>query len=123
MDLRAHSPEVRFGNYVSIMRNMYLTSSVALATIAFSDRFQKQYQPLVRIGGTLILLYAALLGFYSARNFNSYLHYLTTQVKDDEHAYFVQRIPQWRMWVYINYGYVIVAIALAVLYFNIKILN
>jgi hypothetical protein len=123
MYIRAHSPEVRFGNYVSIMRNMYLTSSVALATIAFSDRFQKKYQTLVRIGGTLILLYSALIGFYSARNFNSYLDYLSTQVKDDEHAYFIQRISQWRMWVYINYGYVLVAISLAVLYFTIKVLH
>ena len=108
-----------FNGYVSIMRNMYLTSSIGLAAMAFSGRFTR-HTKLVKLLALSIFIYSAFYGFNSTRYFKQYLELLGKQ--DDLSELNHMQLKQWSEWIYLSYFYIGILVILCLIIFFRKIL-
>lgn len=97
----------------SALRNMFLTSSVGIAVIGFSNIFQNKYADTMKIIGTLVLLYSMFTGIICSYQFSSYLK--GDKCTDSE-------CKQWNIWVYMGYIYAIIVLAIIVLFSYRKLL-
>ena len=108
-----------FNGYISIMRNMYLTSSIGLAAMAFSDKFTS-HKKIVKILSLCIFIYSAFYGFNSTRYFNQYLELLRKQKNLSELNQ--MQLRQWSEWIYLSYMYIVILIMMCFVIFFKKIL-
>ena len=66
----------------SMMRNMFLLSSIGFGVLTFSDRFKK-YKNIIKIFGYTIFIYSVIYGLKAAKDFNEYLNYIEINTKLD----------------------------------------
>ena len=112
----SHNPHTFVNGYISMMRNMFLTSSIGLATMGFSKNF-KEYEIFVKILALIILAYSIILGLKSANDFNIYLNHMNSE-KDVPEVY-KKLFGKWRQWILLTYAYIcIVLVLLAVVFFR-----
>lgn len=116
----AHNPTAFLNAHISMMRNMFLTSSISLAVLGYSDKSKLFKEVGVKDVALFILAYSVIYGIKSAMDFHSYLKYLET-LNDLQEPYLSQ-IKKWQGWVSLTYVYVILLIFLAV-YFVYKLKN
>jgi len=116
----SHNPQTYLNGYISMMRNMFLTSSVALGTMGFSNRF-KEFEIIIKIVGTLIMGYAILYGYTSAKNFSNYIEFLEEK-KELADVYEIQ-LPEWKNWIKLTYLYMILLVIVVVVILFRKILK
>ena len=55
--------------YMSALRNMFLTSSIAMGMIGFSDRFKANNKLLVLIVATFVIVLSISFGLHATNNF------------------------------------------------------
>ena len=116
----AHNPTAFLNAHISMMRNMFLTSSISLAVLGYSDKSKLFKEVGVKDVALFILAYSVIYGIKSAMDFHAYLKYLET-LNDLQEPYLSQ-IKKWQGWVSLTYVYVILLIFLAV-YFVYKLKN
>ena len=114
-----HNPHTYLNMYISMMRNMFLTSSVALAILAFSYRFKK-FKITIKIIGILIMVYSIIYGYISSKNLKNYIEYL--EKKDEIDVNYIQ-IKDWKIWINMTYLYMILIVIIVIIILNRKILN
>ena len=108
-----------FNGYISITRNMYLTSSIGITTMIFSNRFT-YFEKIIKILSLCIILYSTIYGIKSTRDFKDYLELLLNQKDLSEHNY--MQIKQWNEWIYLSYIYICILIIISIIIFFKKIL-
>ena len=114
------TPQVTFNGFTSIMRNVYLTSSIGIALLTFSRNF-RQDRNNVRIIALGILLYSIIYGIKAARDFYIYLNFLEKQ--DDLPSFLREKIKRWYIWIIFTNIYSFITIILFLIIFYRKILQ
>ena len=117
MTITATSQSV-FNGYTSIMRNMYLTASIGMATMAFSNRFPR-YKKFVKLLALSIFIYSIFYGLKANRDFKQYLDLLETQ-KDLSDLNRLQ-LKHWREWTYFSNFFMGILIVISFIIFYKKI--
>ena len=114
------TPQVTFNGYMSITRNVYLTSSIGIALLTFSRNF-KEHINIMRIIAIGILLYSIIYGIKGSRDFYIYLNFLETV--DDLPSFLRERINRWYIWIFFTNIYTLITIFLFSFIFFKKILT
>ena len=114
------TPQVTFNGFMSIMRNVYLTSSIGIALLTFSRNFRKDTN-LVRIIALTILLYSIIYGVKAGIDFNIYLKFLNTQ--KDLPNFLIDKIKRWYIWIIFTNIYTLIIFFLFLFIINKKFLN
>ena len=108
MSKLSNNPQSVYNGFMSASRNMFLSSNVAIAYLAFSDKFSDYQRIVVRGSATVIFIISIMAGYMSTRDFDIYL-------KTNEEALQKADIPigAWRHWGNINYTYIVLMIVIA----------
>ena len=111
------NPHTVYNGAVSSQRNMFLSSSLAIVMIGFSDKFKNDFAVyLVRLMGVLIFLISVYIGFLSNYDFRFYLDH----VKDELPGHIP--IDNWYRLSYVVYLYSLILFVLGILYLFWKVL-
>jgi len=97
-----------FNGYVSQMRNMFSTSSVALAMVALGHHFV-QYKWHIKIIALLVILFSIIYGYTASSDFANYLTYMEKHNELTELNIF--QFKQWRSRIILSYIYMFILIA------------
>ena len=98
----SNNPHNVYNGMISAQRNMFLSSSLAIIMIGFSDKINHNFMRwIARFLSICILIISCYVGITSAYEFDYYL----THNKEK----FPHYIPfnSWSNWKYINYAYII----------------
>ena len=114
------SPQITFNGFTSIMRNVYLTSSIGIALLTFSNNFRKDKNIVIIISLT-IMFYSILYGIKAGRDFYKYLKFLEN--KKDIPLLLKEKIERWYMWIIFTNIYTLITLFLFSYIFYKKILN
>ncbi len=110
------NPHTVYNGAVSGQRNMFLSSSLALVIIGFSDKFKKEYIIfIVRLLGILIFSISIFIGLLSNYDFRFYLD----NVKDDLPAHIP--LDNWYRMSYVVYLYTLILGLIGLFYFIHKL--
>jgi hypothetical protein len=91
---------------------MFLSSSVAVGMIGFSNSFKhNKVQYAIKIGVLCIIMLSIFIGFTTANDFNYYINNVETPLPD------YIPLDSWKSWAYITYLYIAFLIVIAILYF------
>jgi len=102
-----HLSQAVVNGYTSMMRNMFTTSSIALAAMTFSRNFKK-YIIHVRLVAYCIFIYSIIYGIKAARDFNKYLNFIkNTQTLKREDKILLKN---WEDYDNFTYFYIIILI-------------
>lgn len=85
---------------LSALRNMFLTSSVGIVVIGFSNVFEGMYADIMRIMGAVVLFYSMVTGIIASYTF---WRYVIENVDKNEPEY-----KRWMSWVYMGYIYAVI---------------
>ena len=111
------NPHTVYNGAVSSQRNMFLSSSVGVIMIGFSDKFKSDFVVyLVRFLGLLIFSISIYIGFLSNYDFVFYLDH----VKDQLPSHIP--IDNWYRLSYVVYLYSLILCSIGFLYFFRKVL-
>lgn len=108
-----------FNGYISEIRNMFTTSSIALTVIIFSNRFT-EYKYRIKLIAVCMIIYSLFYGYTASKNFNNYLKFITK--KNNLTELDVLLISQWRFRIILSYIYIFLLIILAAIIIFRKIL-
>lgn len=114
------TPQVTFNGFMSIMRNVYLTSSIGIALLTFSRNFKKD-KNIVHIIALGILLYSIIYGIKAGRDFYIYLNFLEKQ--EDLPSFLREKIKRWYVWIIFTNIYTFITVILFSIIFYKKILK
>jgi len=95
MSKLSHNPQSYVNGYISMMRNMILSSSIGL--IILNSKY--------RIISFFVFIFSLLYGLKSAIDFNKYLNYLETQKLKKPFEF---QVKQWKQWIYMTYIYLVI---------------
>jgi len=90
-------------SFISMTRNIFTLSSLSLAMIGFSDRFNK-YQKIVKILGMTILLFSIIYGFYTTNLFGRYIEDIKSENKNLSKI----QINEWKKFKILNYIFIFI---------------
>ena len=110
------NPQSVYNGMISGQRNMFLSSSLAIAIIGFSNTFKdKRIMWVTKLVGASIFLLSILIGVGAAQDFSFYLE----SVKEDppENIAF----EGWSRWPYVSYIYSFFLVIIACLFFFRKL--
>ena len=102
----AHNPQTYVIGYLSMMRNMFLTSSIALAAMGFSKNFDK-YETFIKILALIIFFYSMANGYKGAKDFSTYIDYMNKHKQELPEPYNFQ-LEQWQGWITLTYIYIFI---------------
>ena len=97
------NPHTQVNGYISMMRNMFVTSSIAIGIFGFSNNFQ-EFKYFIRIVAVCILVYSCIYGIKAGRDYEEYIKFLENY--DTIQEPYIYQIPQWRQWIMLTYIYV-----------------
>lgn len=111
-----------YNGAVSAQRNMFLSSSIAIIMIGFSDKFKHKLKNdftvhTVRLIGIFIFLISVYIGFVSNYDFRFYLDSVKDELPDNI------PIDSWYRLTYVVYLYSLILVLVAFLYLFRKMLN
>ena len=105
------NPQQYAGGYVSMNRNIFMLSSLAVASIGISknkDKLDKSVKFIV----TILLAYNLLYSFTSTRDFSRYVRHI--EKKNELPEMYKFQLKQWNRWIMM--GYIYVGVLLAFIY-------
>jgi len=108
-----------FEGYISLMRNMYIISSIGLTSMAFSSRFS-YYKKFVKLISLIFFLYSILYGLKSNLDFQQYLDLIDK--KENLSKLDIINLNQWNGLIIVGYVYMFILIILFLIIFFIKFL-
>ena len=115
-----YNPRPLINGYISIMRNMFLTSSIGIVIFNLSHHF-KIYSKIVQIFGLIILTYSVIIGIKASIDANKNINLIKKQKKLPE-LYNVQ-LNSWKGWINLTYIYITIIIVLSLIILIRKILK
>lgn len=114
------TPQVTFNGFISIMRNVYLTSSIGIALLTFSRNF-REHRNIMRVISLSILLYSIIYGIKAGLDFYFYLKFLEKQKEIP--TILREKIKRWYIWIIFTNIYTLITIFLFSFIIYKKILN
>jgi hypothetical protein len=104
--------------YVSVMRNIFLTSSIGIALISSSNNF-KRYKKYMMVVAILIIIYS--IGYGIVASFDSY-EYINI-LKKEKHISKLHLVvlKNWDKWIKISYIYMALIAAVSILVILLKV--
>ena len=111
--------ESLFVSYISLIRNMFLNSSIGISVIIFSNNFTKFNKHITLIGLTIIF-FSIIYGIKSSYNFYKYINLM----KLDENLSGINnlQIDHWFQWIYLHIIYITILILILLIVLYRKIL-
>ena len=108
-----HNPTSFLSAYISMMRNMFLTSSISIATLGYSQTSKLFHENGVKLFALIILVYSICYGTKASVDFNLYLDYMETNGGkiDPPYNFLLER---WRGWTWYTYAYLFILVVIAV---------
>ena len=107
----SNNPHTVYNGALSGQRNMFLTSSIAVAIIAFSNGLKKpMVSTIVKILAIAIFLMSISIGFKSLMEFRYYLDEISNDIPS--HI----PIDNWYKWTYISVVYIFILICIVGLF-------
>ena len=97
-----------FNGYISQMRNMFSTSSVALAMVALGHHIVR-YKWHIKMIAIWVIIFSIVYGYTASRNFTIYLTYMEKQ--DGFSELNSLQFKQWRSRILLNYIYMFILVA------------
>jgi hypothetical protein len=97
------NPQSYANGYVSMNRNIFILSSLAVASIGLSKNKQK-LDGSIKFIVILILLYNCLYGYSSTRDFEKYIKYIES--KHDLPDLYQFQLNQWKRWTRMGHLYI-----------------
>ena len=99
-----NNPQAVFNGFVSVSRNIYLTSSVAVAMFGYSNSFKITSSDLsVKLISIFIFMFSMGILLNGTISFKNYLNNL----EKEELPYYVDS-KAWRRFIYLNYSYLVI---------------
>ena len=109
-----NNPQAVFNGFVSVSRNVYLSSSIALAVYSYSNSFEiKTSDVSVRVISILIFLFSLLTLINGTVSFNYYIEDIKRET-NNRFPYHID-IAAWKRFVYINVFYAVLIIIIFLL--------
>ena len=108
--------------YMSALRNMFLTSSIAIAIAGYSERFNVTLnKKIAKIVALLILIISFAIGFHSTKDYKAMIemHTLNKSLSEKE-LEFIKESQKWPLIAYFYMSFLGV-IFFIILYRNIKL--
>ena len=115
-----HNPQMSANTYISMTRNMYVTSSIGLTVIIFSKNFNK-YEKMLQILSSIILIYSIFYGYQASVFFNQYIDFLKKQKKLSEP--YISQLQYWKQLTTFTYIYIIIVLIILFIIIFRKILK
>lgn len=112
----SHDPQSYISTYVSMMRNMYLLSSIGIALFGVSNNLKKN-KKFLQIISQVIIFYSMTYGLNSIYDFKIYINSIKTTENMKNYDYLF-RETQRRMSISLFYIIILVCIS-SVIIFNI----
>ena len=110
----SNNPQSIFNGFVSVSRNVYLTSSIALAVYSYSNSFKiSTSDSFVRIISVCIFIFALLILVNGTISFNNYLENLKNE-NNNQFPYYID-VEAWKRFVYINIIYAVLIVIIFLL--------
>ena len=109
-----YNPQPLIGNYLSIMRNMFLTSSIGMTTLMFSGNFKKYKHPVIIIS-FIIIIYSKAIGIKGSLGTQNYINIIRKQKKLPE--LYDAMLYNLEEWIILSYIYIVIISILAVIIF------
>jgi hypothetical protein len=114
-----NNPQSVYNGMISGQRNMFLSSSLAVAMIGFSDKFDNKFITwLTKLVGSFIFILSIIIGLSTANDYTFYLDNINT---DDLPSYIP--LENWYRWSYISYIYSLFMTVIGGLYIIRKIIH
>jgi hypothetical protein len=103
-------PDVKFGIFVSSIRNMLTSSGVAITILALNKYMSNdKYKSLiVKIVSLLIFAFSFFTAIYSIKDLNLYMNTIKKKYNNKLPEYYIQNFNNWNIWIYIVYLYIII---------------
>ena len=102
-----HDPQTYLNGYISMMRNMFVTSSISLVVLGFSTRF-KENERIGKVISILIMIYSISYGVISAIHFSKYIDHIENT--EELRSIYEIQISQWKRWIILTYVYIVLLI-------------
>lgn len=113
----SNNPQSVYNGMISGQRNMFLTSSVAIAMAGFSKTFKdKSVVIIIKLLSLIILFISMYIGLKSSYDFRYYLD----NIEMDNLSYVP--INSWYNWSYVSYIYCIMMLAIVILFYSYNII-
>jgi len=109
-------PQNYINGYVSMIRNMFLLSSVGIASYGVSNQL-KENDFYFKIISITILLYSIIYGYNATNNLNTYL----IEIKEINNSHYNYIIKQFKGWKIISYIYLCIIFVIISLFIKILI--
>lgn len=113
-----YDPHPLVDGYISMQRNMFLTSSIGIAMMGFSNNF-KEYKKLIKIIAFIIFIFSIVYGYNASKDSIDYINYIKKQ-KNLPELYIIM-LDKWKKWILLTYIYIIITICLSGIIFKKKI--
>jgi hypothetical protein len=112
------NPQPYKDGYISIMRNIFLTSSIGLALIS-SSKYFKKYKKFLLILSTSVLIYSMVYGIISAIDSYEYINIMKKEKNLSELHLAV--LKNWDKWIKLSYVYMGIILMLSIVIFFRKV--
>jgi len=114
------NPQTAYNGMLSGQRNMFLTSSIAIAILGFSNKFKNESTKIIiKIFGLTLFIMSIYIGFKTAYDFDKVLY----KFKKQEHGKVFLDLLEWSSWKWVTYIYTFMLVIIILLYLFKKLLN
>ena len=124
------TPQGYLGVYISKMRNIFLTSSIAFVMFSFGNNLDKEYKITLRIVSILMFIYSISYAIKSIIDCDKVIDvFRKNNVLDEHYKFYLNQIEIWIIYTYVYIGILITIIIILLiikfsqLYNNNNIVN
>lgn len=89
--------------YISALRNVFLTSSIAISVLLFSQHFKDANYYVMVVLGVGIMGFSLLIGYKATNDYNSMINYLKIHNRDNKDIFLL--LDKLSNWKYFYFGY------------------
>tara|TARA_B100001123_G_C15243981_1_gene1000177 strand:- start:365 stop:721 length:357 start_codon:yes stop_codon:yes gene_type:complete len=113
IDLFLKEPVGFLNGYTSLIRNMFLISSIGILTLGFKNHVKNKHKVFFNIFALSIFVFSIIYGFKASFDFNMYIN----EVKKDKEMVnsYKKYIKNWILWIYLSYGYMVLLLIFSLL--------
>jgi hypothetical protein len=112
------NPQPYKDGYISIMRNLFLTSSIGMAMIGSSNNFTK-YKKYILIASVLVILYSITYGIIASINSYEYINIIKKEKNISKLNQAV--LKNWDKWIKLSYIYIVLILIISIIVFLRKV--
>ena len=100
-----HNPATFLTSFISISRNVLLSSSIVLGILVYSPISKLFNETSVKKMAFVILLFSILYGLKGSYDFHKYINYMQQNKKVTQP--YIYQVNQWKGWIYLLVSYII----------------